>query len=301
MASGPITSWQIDGEKMETAEDLIFLGSIISADGDCSHELKRHLLLGRKAMTNLTSILKSKLYWHHFVDKGPYSQSYGFSSSHTRMWEMDHKEDWALKNWYFWTLVLEKTPEGPLDIKEIKLFNPKGNQPWRTDAEAETSVLWPPDMKISPLGKDPDSGKDWGQEEKGSTEEEMVGWHHWLKGHEFKQTLGDSEGQGSLVCCSPWHRKESYMTSDWTTTKAGTMTFNWRSLKSESLGALPKVTQNMAAPKLIWTILSPIAFYLITMTLLIQCWMSAMTKVIPWFSERVEESPTMHLWRRFVC
>ena len=178
MASGPIISWQIDGEKMETVDDFIFLGSIISSDGDCSHDIKRNLLLGRKAMTNLTSILKSKLCWHHFVDKGPHSQSYGFSSSHTRMWELDHKEDWAPKNWYFWTLVLEKTPESPLDCKEIKPLNPKGNQPWRTDAEAKTSILWPPDVKICPLGKDPDAGKDWGQEEKGSTEDEMVGWHH---------------------------------------------------------------------------------------------------------------------------
>ena len=178
MASGPIISWQIDGEKMETVDDFIFLGSIISSDGDCSHDIKRNLLLGRKAMTNLTSILKSKLCWHHFVDKGPYSQSYGFSSSHTRMWELDHKEDWAPKNGWFQTVVVEKTLESPLDCKEIKPLNPKGNQPWRTDAEAKTSILWPPDVKICPLGKDPDAGKDWGQEEKGSTEDEMVGWHH---------------------------------------------------------------------------------------------------------------------------
>ena len=125
MASCPITSWQIDGEKMETVTDFIFLGSKITADGDSSHEIKRCLSLGRKVMTNLDSILKRQR--HYFVNKGPSSQSYGFSSSHVWMWELDYKESWALKNWCFWTVVLEKTLEGPLDCKAIQLFHPKEN------------------------------------------------------------------------------------------------------------------------------------------------------------------------------
>ena len=138
------------------------------------------------------------------------------------MWELDYKESWVPKNWSFWTIVLEKTFESPLDFKEIQPVNPKGNQSWifigRTDAEAETPVLWPPDVKNWLIGKDPDAGKDWRREEKGTTEEGMVGWHHWLNRHEFEQTPGDVEGQGSLVCCSPWGRKESDMTEqlNWT-------------------------------------------------------------------------------------
>ena len=154
---------------METVRDFIFLGSIISADGDCIHEIKRRMLLGRKVMTNLDSILKSR---HYFADKGPCSQSYGFSSSHVWMWELDHKESWAPKNWCFWTVVLEKTLESPLDCKKIKPVNPKLNQSWiftgRTEAEAETPILWPPDAKNCLLGKDPDAGKDWRQDEKGT-------------------------------------------------------------------------------------------------------------------------------------
>ena len=119
LASGPIASWQIDGETMETVRDFIFLGSKITADDNCSHEIKRCLLLGRKAMTNLDSILKSRR--QYFANKGPFTQSYGFSSSHVWMWELDHKESWAPKNWCFWTVVLEKTLESPLDCKEIKL------------------------------------------------------------------------------------------------------------------------------------------------------------------------------------
>ena len=144
MASRPITSWQIDEETMETVTNFIFLGSKITADGDCSHEIKIHLLLGRKAMANLDSILKSR----DITNKGPYSQSCGFSSIHVWMWELDHKENWAPKNWCFWTVVLEKTLESPLDSKEIKPVNPEGNQSWifigRTDAEAEAPIVWPP-------------------------------------------------------------------------------------------------------------------------------------------------------------
>jgi len=129
-----------------------------------------------------------------------------------QIWEWDHKEGWAPKNWCFWIVVLEKTLESPFDSKEIKPVNLKGNQPWifieRTDAEAETPILWPPDAKNQLIGKDPDAGKDWRQEEKGRTEDVMVGRHHQLDGHEFKQTPGDSAGQGSLACFCPLVHKE---------------------------------------------------------------------------------------------
>ena len=192
--------------RMGESENFLFLGSKIDEDSDCSHEIKRHLLLGRKAMTNLDSILKNR---HYFANNGPYSENHGFSSSHVWIWELDHKEDWSLKKWYFWTVVLEKTLENPLDCKEIKQVNPKGNQSWifigRTDAEPEILILWPPDEKNWLIWKDPVAvaGKDWRQEEKGTTEDEMVGWHHWLSGHEFEQALGDDEREGSLACCCP--------------------------------------------------------------------------------------------------
>ena len=132
------------------------------------------------------------------------------------MWELDYKESWVLKNWCFWTVALEKTLESPLDCKEIKPINPKGYQSWifigRTDAEAETPVLWPPDAKNWLTGKDPVAGKDWRQEEKGMTDDEMVGWHHWLDGHEFEQAPEVDDGQGSLACCSPRGCKELNMT-----------------------------------------------------------------------------------------
>ena len=123
------------------------------------------------------------------------------------------EEGWVPKNWCFWTVVLEKTLESPLDYKEIKPVNPKGNQPWIFTGRTgfEDPILWPPDAKNRLTRKDPDAGKDWRQE-KGTTEDEMVGWHHWLNEHEFEQTLGDSEGQGNLECCSPWGRKELHMT-----------------------------------------------------------------------------------------
>ena len=148
---------------------------------------------------------------HYFANKGPSSQDYGFSTSHVWMWDLDHKEGWAPKHWCFWTVVLEKTLESPLDCKEIKPVHPKGNQSWlfigKTDAEAP--IIWPPDAKSWLTRKDPNAGKDWGQEEKGTTEDEMVGWHHWLNGHECEQTPGDGDGQGSLACCSSWGHKES--------------------------------------------------------------------------------------------
>ena len=132
------------------------------------------------------------------------------------MWELDYKENWALKNWYFWTVALEKTLESLLDCREIQPVNPKGNQSWtfigRTDVEAEAPILWPPDAKNWLLGKDPDAWKDWRQDEKGMTEDEMVVWHHWLNEHEFEQAPGVGDGQGSLACCSPWGCKELDMT-----------------------------------------------------------------------------------------
>ena len=182
--------------------ETILGGSKITADGDCSHEIKRCLLLGRKVMTNLDSILKST---HYFVNKGPSSQGYGFSSSHVWMWELGYKESWVLKNWWFWTVVLEKTLDSPLDYKEIQPVHPKGDQSWvfigRSDAKAETPILWPSNEKNWPIGKDPDAGKDWVQEEKGTTEDEMVGWHHWLNGHELEQSPWVGDGQGGLACC----------------------------------------------------------------------------------------------------
>ena len=175
MESSCITSWWIDGEKVKAVTDFIFLGPKITADSNCSHEIKRHLLLGRKTRTNLDSVLKT---CHHFTDKSPHSQSNGFSSTHVWIWELDHQRDWEPKNWCFPIVVLENTLESPLDSKEIKPVSPKGNQSWifigRTDAEAEAPILWPPDAKSSLIGKDPDAGKDWRQKEKEVAEDEMV-------------------------------------------------------------------------------------------------------------------------------
>ena len=182
MASGPIISWEIDGETVETVRDFF------------SGQQQRH----------------------YFANKGLSSQGYGFSSGHVWMWEWDCEESWAPKNWCFWTVVLEKTLESPLDGKEIQSVHPKGDQSWmfigRTDVEAETPILWPSNMKSWLIGKDADAGKDWRQEEEGMIEDEMVGWHHWLNGHEFEQVLGVGDEQRILVCCSPWGRKESNMT-----------------------------------------------------------------------------------------
>ena len=164
MASGLITSCQIDGEKM----DFIFLGSKKWLFNFCNHEKQRY----------------------YFANKCPSSQSYGFTSSHVWMWKLDYKESWAQKNWCFWTVLLEKTIVSPLDSKKIQPLHPKGNQSWifigRTDVEAETPILWPHDAKNWLIGKDPDAWKDWRWEEKGMTEDEMVGWHHPLNGHEFE-------------------------------------------------------------------------------------------------------------------
>ena len=193
MASGPITSWQIDGETVETVTDLIFLSSKISADGNCSHEIKRCLLLGRKAMTNLESILKSRDFTLptkvHLIKAMVFpAVIYG-----CERWTIK-KAECFFECWIdaFELVVLEKTLESPLDCKEIKPVHPKGDQSWvfigRTDIEAEAPILWPPDVKNWLIGKDPDAGNDWRQEEKGMTEDEMVGWHHQLNEHEFEQT-----------------------------------------------------------------------------------------------------------------
>ena len=197
----------------------IFLGSKITADGDCSHEIKICLLLGRKVMTNLHSILKSRDITLptkvHLIKAMVFPVvMYGC--------ELDYKESWAPKNWCFWTVVLKKTLESPLDCKEIQPVHPKGYQSWvfigRTDVEAETPVLSPPDARSWFIRKDPDAGKDWGQEEKGTTEDEMVGWHHQLSEHEFGWTLGVGDRQGGLACCSSWGHKESDVTEqlNWT-------------------------------------------------------------------------------------
>ena len=150
--------------------------------------------------------------------KKSYSQSYGFSSSHVWMWELDDKKGRVPKNWCLWSVVMKETLESPLDSKEIQPVHPKGNQSWlfigKTDGEAKAPVLWPPDVKNWLIGKDADAGKDWRQEEKGTTEDETVGWPHRLNGPEFEQALGVGDGQGNLTCCSPWGRKE-WDTTEW--------------------------------------------------------------------------------------
>jgi len=214
MASSPITLWQIDGEKVEAVTDFIFLGSKITVDGDGSHEIKRRLLFGRKAMTNLDNIWKSRDII--LLTKVCLVKAMVFSVVMYGCESWTHKEGWAPKNWCFWIVDLEKTLESPFDCKEIKPVDSKGNQPWifigRTDAAAEAPILGPPDVKSRLIRKDPDTGKDWRQKEKVVAEDEMVGWHHQLKGHEYEQTQGDNRGQRSLVCCSPWGWKQSDLT-----------------------------------------------------------------------------------------
>ena len=209
MASGTITLWQTVGEKVKIVTNFIFLGSKIAVKGDCSHKIKTCSL--KKSYDKPRQHIKKQR--HHFANKVLSNQSYGFSSTHVWMWKLDYKESWAPKNWCFWTVVLEKTLESPLNSK-IKPVNTKLNQPWlftgKTDAEDEAPILWPPDLKSQFIGKDPDAGKDWGQEEKGATENEVVGWHHWFNRHEFEQT--QRERKGSLACCSPWGYTELNMT-----------------------------------------------------------------------------------------
>ena len=213
IASVPITSWQIGGETMEAVTNFIFLDSKITADGDCSHGIKRCLLLGRKAMTYLDRIwkgrditLSTKV---HIVNAMVFPVvMYG-----CERWT-SHKEGWAPKNWCFWTMV--KTLETPLDYMEIKPVNPKGNQSWvfiRTDAETEAPILWRRDAKSWLTRKDPDARKYWKQEEKGTAEDEMVGWHHQLSGRDFEQALGDDEGGEAWSAAVPGVSESD--TSEW--------------------------------------------------------------------------------------
>ena len=155
------------------------------------------------------------------------------------MWELDREGSWAPKNWCFWTVVLEKTLESPLDCKEIQPVHSKGDQSCmffgRNDAKAETPVLWPPHVKSWLIGKDPDAERDWGQEEKGTTEDEMAGWHPWLDGHEFEWTLGVGDGQGDLACCDSWGHKESDRTEQ----------LNWTELLSQTYPKYYHFTYNL--------------------------------------------------------
>ena len=176
----------------------------------------RHLQLGRKAMTNLDSILKSR---DVILPRNVcLVKAIVFPSGHVWMWELDYQENWAVKNWCFWTVVLGKTLESHLNCKEIQPVHSKGNQSWvftgRTDVEAETPILWPSDVKSWLIWKDSDSGEDWEQEEKGTTEDEMAGWHHRLDGREFEWTPGDGDGQGGLVCCN-WRGHKESDTTEW--------------------------------------------------------------------------------------
>jgi len=213
MASGPITSWEIDGE-METVADFIFWGSKITADGDYSRENKRCLLLGRKVMTNLDSIFKSR----DITNKGSFSQGSGFSSSHVWMWELDYKESWAPKNWCFWTVVLEKTLENPLDSKEIQPVHPKDNQSWVFIGRMLK-------LKVQYWCKEQTHLKrSWCWERLKAGEGDDRGWDGWMASPTqwtwvWVKRVGD--GEGGLVCCSSWGRKESDTTErlNWTELK----------------------------------------------------------------------------------
>ena len=219
MASSLTTWWQIDGETVETVADFIFLGSKITADGDCSHEIKGHLLLGRKVMTNLDSILKIRditLPINVRLVKPVVFPVVMYGCESWTIKKAEHRR-------CFWTVVLEKTLESPLNCKKIQPVHPKGDQSWvfigRTDVEAEIPILWPPDAKRSWfIWKEPDAGKDWGQEEKGATEDEMVGWHHRLNGHGFGGTpelVMDREAWRAVVhrVAKSWTRLRDW--TDW--------------------------------------------------------------------------------------
>ena len=215
---------KIDGETMETVSDFFLGGSKITADGDCSHEIKRCLLLGRKVMTKLDSIFKSRDITLPTKVRLVKAIVFPVVMYGCESWTIKRAE--RQKNWCFWTVVLEKTLGSPLDCKELEIqpVHPKGDQSWifigRTDVEAKTWIFWLPDKKSWFIWKDPDAGKDWRQEEKGTPEDEMVAWHHRLNGHEFEWTPGVGDGQGGLVCCGLWVHKYSDMT-EW---------FNWTEL-----------------------------------------------------------------------
>jgi len=210
MASALITSCQIDGEKWKWWETLL-----LQLPNHCGWWLQpwnyKTLVPWKKSNHRLRLHIKKQR--HYFVYKGLYHQSYSFSSSHVWIWELDKTKGWAPKSWCLWNVVLEKTLESSWESMEIIPVGPKGNQPWifigRTDDEAEALILWPPDVKSELIGRYPDTGNDWSQEEKGTTEDEIVGWYHRLNGCEFEQTLGDVKGQGSLACCGPCGHEES--------------------------------------------------------------------------------------------
>ena len=227
MASSAITSWQIDGETVEMVADFIFLGSKITADGDCSNQIKRHLLIGRKVMTNLDSILKSRditLPTKVHLVKAMVFPVVMFVCESWIQSNFLYKESWVLKNWCFWTVVLGKTLESLLDCKEINqsILNEisPGCSLEGLILKLKLQYQWPPDAKNWFIWKDPDAGKDWGQEEKVTTEDEMVGWHHQLNGRGFGWTPGVGDGQGGLVCCGSWGLKELDTTEqlNWTET-----------------------------------------------------------------------------------
>ena len=212
MASGPITSWQIDGKRVTV---FIFLGSKITVDGDCSHEIKRCLLLGRKAMTNRDSILKRRDITLSTKVRLVKAMVFPVVMYGCESWTIKKAKCQRIDAFELWCW---RRLESPLDCKEIQPVHPKGNQSWmfigRTDAKAETPVLWPPHAKSWLIGKDSDAWRDWGQEEKGTTEDEMAGWHQRLDGQEFRWTLGVGDRQGGLACCDSWGHKESD-TTEW--------------------------------------------------------------------------------------
>ena len=227
MASGPITSWEIDGETVETVSDFILGGSKITADGDCSHEIKRRLLLRRKVMTNLDNILKSRDITLPKKVRLVKAMVFPLVMYGCESWTVKKAEHWRIDAFELW--CWRRLLKSPLDCKEIQPVHSKRDQSWmffgRTDAKAETPVLWPPHAKSWLTGKGSDAGRDWGQEKKGTTKDEVAGWHQWLDGRQFEWTPGDGDGQGGLACCNSWGRKKLDTTQqlnwtelNWTTT-----------------------------------------------------------------------------------